>query len=379
MKVQCKEIQAFKQVFDLMFPRAFSAKSASPRSAISTAFYPSSDGTVLVAYDSCRSLARVVSARPCDESLACSCHWLEEFAGDEGYVDVSTRRDLVDFSRISDNQSRVLSLIAEEPSTGWASPVMGAIDGGFIDALIDSARLGVKKSGEVRWQSIALDGRRGTITTESDYEVLSHSAFKFPWQQSVNLGVTGVAPFLRIDERDQVSCGVLGREIFITAGPWRLRLPLDAMGLAINSDSVKKELGRVTNRVQMDSEDLDFLADHLQSYSEEYLAAQWVTLRLGDRVEVEIVNTGGPTSKRLTLTRSSQRGKPVAIPLKAWQLLRAASLELTRWHWHSNSRRIACADERVLYVCESIALPFDFTLPADAVEIDSVSGSPALV
>ena len=109
--------------------------------------------------------------------------------------------------------------------------------------------------------------------------------------------------------------------------------------------------------------------------------AQFLTAidRLGDRVEVEIVNTGGPTSKRLTLSRSSQKGKPVAIPLKAWQLLRAASLELTRWQWHSNSRRLACADERVLYVCESIALPFDFTLPADAVEIDSVSGSPALV
>lgn len=380
MRVQLKDVKLFRTSFDLLFPDTCSPETARrPSSGIATTFHPTSDGTLLVAENSQRSLSRVISSQPCKESFACSHHWLDGFPEIDGHIDVSTRRNLVEFSNTNGSESRVMSLLAQSPTTNWASPVMGAVDERFVADLIAANEFFQSNGSDDLWQSIRLDGSRGTIAVASDGEIIGFHGHQFPWRQTVSIRANDVFASLGISKRDHVACGVLDRAFVVSAGPWRLRVPIKVGVPAIDIESEKKTLGRVSNRIQLDPKDLAFLLENLRPYATDYRVRQCVSLRLSDHVEVAIREGEDLPPKRLILSRSHQTGKATSIRVQSWHLRQIAKLGLTQLHWHGTSQRFSHADERLIYICESAPGIGELKLPHDAIEIDSVTGSPVLV
>ena len=379
MKVQLKEVQAFKNSFELLFPDACLQDTARPfHSAITTAFHPTHDGTLLVAEDSGRSLSRVISARPCEESFACSHHWLDAFPERDGCIDVSTRRNLVEFHDNNGSAARVLSLVGQTPSTNWASPVMKAVDNRFVADLVTASEyLKCNHANDV-WKGIQLDGSRGTIAVESAGEIIGFHGHQFPWRKTVSIRANDIFASLGISKRDHVACGVFDLAFVVSAGPWRLRLPIEFWVPAIDIGAAKKKLGRISNRVQFDSKDLAFILGHLKPYAKNVPAQQRVSLRLSDRIEVAIEEGYDLPQKRLVLSRSQQTGKPANIRMQSWHLRRIAKLGLTQLQWHGASQQFSHADERLIYICKSAPGIGGLKLPHDAIEIDSAAGSPVL-
>jgi len=376
MKIKINDLISFRDVFNRMFPGAFASDIAGPcRSDIATTFYATSSGTVLVAKDSRSSLSRVIATKPCASPFACSYHWLAEIPQNEGHVDISPRGKLVEFTCHDEKQPRVLSLVARDPSTGWGSPVMGAVGSRFIWALLNAARLDATNGSIFQMQAIEIDGSRGTITTNSECETLCFSGFNFPWRHSIFLAAKDFIPYMRLDRQDPVSCGSLDQKLFVAFGPWRLRLPADAMRTGSYSDNLTKDLGRVTNHIQFDSEDLEFLLDHLEAYGNRIGRRQHVWLRLSDKVEVVVKNRDWSNPKRLILSRSHQKGKSRVIWVEPMHLRRLTDLGLTQLRVHAANQRISSATKQLLYICKTSPAERFRSFDGDAIEIDSVAGS----
>lgn len=359
MKILLKEVQAFKQVFDFMFPNAFSTDIAeSRRPIVSTSFFPASQGTLLIAEDSHCSLTRVISSRPCTDSLACSADWLDDYFGDTGHIDVSTRRNLVEFSSTKGSESRVLSLFAQRFATSWASPLMAAVNERFLATLIELAGLSNDPGSTSLFHRIDLDGSRGAIVAQPFGEAIIYPGFKFPWAINVSVPASSIFASLGLTSSDQVTCGVLDRSFYLSAGPWRLKMPAQVNMHGFDCDAEKKGLGRASNSLALDSRDLQLLLDHLHPYTGILHPWQRVFLYLTDQVAVlvhtPIPEEGYSEKKCLMLRRSTQKGKPTIIPIQSWRLRRLAERGLSRVQWHDVARKLVGINDHSTHIMDVV-------------------------
>ena len=223
--------------------------------------------------------------------------------------------------------------------------------------------------------NLQLDGQDGSVVGTDGRQLVRFDGFDFPWRdRAILVPATSLFSTALLSRTTSLACGADDHALILQADDWMIRLPIEKEGRYPNVALVLGQQNGPSNRVYLDSGDLDFFARHVKQLPGGNRDLAPVTLELNGRVELTAVGDEHVRPMRLRLSRSVHLGQPVSCSLNRHYLHRAAKLGVKELLRYGDSGPLVYRGDQLTYLVQPLTDGPELPDSIEPIMVDSAAG-----